>query len=1332
MSRFLKVFSIFFGLAFLYCPNSFSGLIYQSFEDGNSSGQNQNDYGWSSDDTKVSVGFSLPQDVAPPHGGGRAWKIIKTSPADTDNGSYIASQFQRWDTNFEPQRHDRLSFWVYNMSDTNSDDTVAVRFFDRELYNNSGFTVWTTKAAKHGEWTRLTILFSQLPNDFKLNRIDKLLFIVYQPGTYFLDDLQVVSEDRIYQSFEPIIYEPAISNEIDKYGWPWFGQVNLLLDDQIVKEGKRSWWLDTLGNMGGTGIKSQEKKLVNADQTPWHADMRGVFPSNPTGDSSYDRLTFWVYALPENGLDNNMGVQVFDWQVKYFDQTSFAGLKQDQQEFGPMVFAALANNNWLVFVSGKGWRVREGVDLTNPATRDEIKSLFAQPPYPSWIGDQVVNLLDAPFILWTDQAASYGEWTRFTIPLSSFQMTDPQGQPVSVQWDDLNKIQLQEYWTGSYFFDDIRVSKPFPAIDKAALANRVVQWNAIPGAGSYTLEESRGGPQGPWTQIYQGADPQYILNRLSVVWLRVRWQEAVNNDTNPIPYVSDYSDVVAYEPTPVLIRKSLLAQNILQWTQLPQATVYKVERANAKNGPWTEIYSGPWTTLTALSGKYYRVRADVVSGGTVVDSGTWSPVQTYTANAGYLKSVGKVIKEKDGSGDVITLRGMNLGNYLLIEPWMTGIKVGDPTRTDDDWNIREKLKERFGAAEADRLLGVYQNAYLTEYDMNVIYRTGSNVVRLPIYYRAIRDINEATGQWTTGSSFNFAAIDRVIQWCEDRGLYVLLDLHGAPGAQSKEMHAGRTSAETPAAGFYHKLFKPSDNTYRLRTVELWQAIANRYKSNTTVMGYDLINEPFGAIDPVYYPNRSNGYAALWALYNQIYQAIRLIDTKHIVVMESIPSDKDWDTLPLPSQFNWSNIIYQFHYYGFKLSAEGKIVGTLTTEQQQQYLISGADANCALYPDDDKFCGKLNFSKQNQYNVPVLIGEFNSFDQRSMWDLYLQTFYEQNWSWTVWSYKHQPARELWGLYTHLNYNDTVPNLSVDGASRIEEKFAKYDTVVHHEPNTTLIKVLREYLSRGLFVLQPTAAGRTPNAVTNTWYKVIFNNNFSQTPVVVAGIETFNSSDTSGIRMKQLGRKGFEVKIEEDHPGTVHPMEVVSYFALPSGLVLNKTQATVGEAGRVTAYQKNGSQWHTVKLTQTFTEPVVFMQINTFHGRQSAHIRLKNITANSFQFQIEEWDYLDQKHLLEDVSYIVFEKGKHQLTDGRRIEVGKIQATHNWVTANLTTGFLTPPAVISICQTANDSPAVITRQRNIVTGHFEVKLQEEKGGDGIHATESVGYLAAELSQ
>ena len=192
-----------------------------------------------------------------------------------------------------------------------------------------------------------------------------------------------------------------------------------------------------------------------------------------------------------------------------------------------------------------------------------------------------------------------------------------------------------------------------------------------------------------------------------------------------------------------------------------------------------------------------------------------------------------------------------------------------------------------------------------------------------------------------------------------------------------------------------------------------------------------------------------------------------------------------------------------------------------------------------------------------------------------------------------------------------------------------------------------------------------------------------------------------------------------------------VEVIGYFAVPSGLIQNKVGTSIGEAGRVTAYQKEGSQWHTVTLSKTFTEPVVFMQINTFHGRQPAHIRVRNVGANSFQFQIEEWDYLDQKHLVEDVSYVVFEKGKHQLTDNRRIEVGKALVSHNWSTVSLTTGLAASPVVISLCQTVNESPAVITRERNITAARFEIKLQEEKGGDGVHVAETVGYLAAEVT-
>jgi len=1226
-------------------------LLYQDFEEGNGSAQ----YGWGFNG--ASAGFSSGEE--PVHDGARSWKM--TSPG-LWGGTGIPSQIETWDMNFQPDRHDRLTFWIYALPDESSeslDNNVSVKFFDRENYNSTGFEVWTSKAAQYGAWTRLTVLFSQLPQDFNLNRIDKIEFINYYPGTYYLDDIQVVSEDRMYQSFEPIVFEPGFTGEeYEKFGWAWNGTVDLFVDNQIVLEGLQSWMLDTLDLWGGTGIRSQEKKLVltgqGYEQSPWHVDLLGVHGEQLPEDSPYDRLTFWVYSLAENGLDNTLSIQFFD------------------------------HNNY-------------PEDFEDPERRN-------------------------PYVIWTEQPAVYGEWTKFTIPFDAL--------PPDLELHNLNKLQFQVYWKGRYFFDDLRAAKPCPVIDKAALANGEIQWPPVPGADLYTVEQSVSGPGGPWQNVYSGAGTSFPAQRVSPAWYRVRWEEAEDSVFNPVAYVSDWSEVAYYAPAPVLLNHASLKGGALQWTDLPQADRYEVEMATGKKGPWQQIYNGPRVTLSALNGKWYRVRALIEESGAVVDSSEWSPVQSYSPGAGYLKVAGKLIKEQDGWGDTIILRGFNLANYLLIEPWMTGIRVDDPARSEDDWNIREKLSERFGPAEAGRLLGLYQEAYIQEADFDNIMRSGANVIRLPIYYRVIREIDEQTGQWLAGSDFNFEQIDRVVNFCADRGIYVLLDLHGAPGAQNKEYHSGRTSAGSPGEGFYHQLFNPATGVYRQRTIELWEALAQHYKDNTAVMGYDLLNEPFGAIDPLYYPDIHDGYEALGEFYDQLYSAVRQKDPHHIIVMEAIPVDKDWDTLPDPADYNWQNVVYQFHYYGFKFNSAGKIDGVLDRDQQALYLVSGNDPACEQYPDDDKFCGKVLYSKQDEYDVPVLIGEFSGFNQRENWDLYLKTFNKEGWSWTMWSYKHHPPREEWGLYTHRYYNDEAPNVGADDITTLEQKFSLYDTLSHHELNVSLGKILGDYFSREHIVTQPAVAGRTPEEVKRKWYKVHFEEKFKKTPVLIAGIETFNGPDTAGVRMKGVNKGGFQVKLEEERSGDPevwHLPEVVSYFAVQPGTILDDEGAVIGEAGHVTGFQRNGSQWHTVTLKNEYTDPVVFMQIVTYHGRQPSHIRLRNVDSTSFQYQIEEWDYLDQKHLMEKIAFIVLEKGSHALTNGLGIEVGAVNVDHSWSSVVYGGSYSTAPVTVSQCQTYQEEGAVVMRERNVSETGFEVRLQEEEGGDGVHALEEVGYIA-----
>jgi hypothetical protein len=170
---------------------------------------------------------------------------------------------------------------------------------------------------------------------------------------------------------------------------------------------------------------------------------------------------------------------------------------------------------------------------------------------------------------------------------------------------------------------------------------------------------------------------------------------------------------------------------------------------------------------------------------------------------------------------------------------------------------------------------------------------------------------------------------------------------------------------------------------------------------------------------------------------------------------------------------------------------------------------------------------------------------------------------------------------------------------------------------------------------------------------------------------------------------------------------------------------------GEVGRVTVNQSGTTQWHQVNLIHTYDDPVVIMQPPSFNGRHPSTIRLRNVTPNGFEFQIDEWDYLDGGHTTETMGYVVMDSGVFELDDGTRVEVGKVLANQDFTPVSLSQTFAQAPVVLSQSQTANDPPAIVTRQRSVGVNGFEVRLQEEEASDQLHAYETVGYLAIEAA-
>lgn len=858
----------------LFCFPSFcfGGLVYQGFE-------GSGELGW------AGSGSAVRRSIAgePVHSGDYSFR------ADSSvqwNYFYVRAADGGWDTDFPQENNDRLTFWIYALpQQVGTDNTVGVRFYDQGNYSSNGFEVWTTHKAQYGDWTKLTILFDQLPLDLDLHHINKLEFKNYWPGTYYIDDIQAVREDRFYQSFEP---DKRGITEPEEFGWTWGGTCGLSEAGEPVYEGENSWEIVLNEYWAGTGIKSEYDYYVNGQQLFWHTNL------DPEVN---DHLSFWVYALPANGLDNNVNIQFYDHDAHHTDDT-------------------------------------------------KVES-------------------------WTNKAAQYGQWTQLTVPFSKL---DP-----TLNLRDIDKIQIQMYWPGTYYIDKIEAASSVPEWDRSLSREGVLKWESGLALDRYRLQENTG--RG-WVDVYLGAGTSFTIPRISQASYRVRSEE-VQDGSNVVPFVSAWGEVCEYNPPAVVINKSkLVEQEILEWTQLPEANEYQVQSSSSSDGPWVNVYQGPYpaTPLSACINTWYRVRA-LKNGAT--ETSPWSPPQRKPdpTKKDFLRSNGTMIRKQNGNGDVVLLRGVNLGGFLLIEGWMQYLGTADHPPLEDDWSIREILKDRFGEEGRDNLLRIYQDAFLKEEDFDILMRMGVNLVRLPIYYLNLQD---EEGNWITNDQgeIDFGKIDWVVNTCADRGIYVLLDLHGAPGSQSKEFHTGRKD--------FNKLFEdsPQGAEYRNRTVELWEVMATHYKDNPTVMGYDLLNEPTGPI-----ADTENHQPAelekLWNLYDRLYEGVRAIDPDHIIVMEGV---WDWDTLPKPSEKGWENIVYQFHYYCWDKLEEDHNYDLQSYIQAHKDFIDGKITMAAEYRNT------------HQYQVPVMVGEFNAFDARENWDYYLAKFNEQNWSWSLWSYK----------------------------------------------------------------------------------------------------------------------------------------------------------------------------------------------------------------------------------------------------------------------------------------------------------------------------------------
>ena len=256
-----------------------------------------------------------------------------------------------------------------------------------------------------------------------------------------------------------------------------------------------------------------------------------------------------------------------------------------------------------------------------------------------------------------------------------------------------------------------------------------------------------------------------------------------------------------------------------------------------------------------------------------------------------LKAEGKKII--DQNGNEVLLRGMGLGGWMLMEGYM--MQSSDVADTQHEF--RQRLEDLMGVDNTNVFFDKWLENHVTKADIDSLSSWGFNSVRLPMHYNLFtlpieEESIEGENTWLTKG---FTIIDELLQWCEENEVYLILDLHAAPGGQGANAAISDYNSDLPS------LWESELN--KNKTIALWKKLAERYKDKEWIGGYDLLNEVNWEME--------NDNEELLNLYKDITTEIRAVDNNHIIFIEGNGFANDFNGLTPP----WDdNMVYSFHKY----------------------------------------------------------------------------------------------------------------------------------------------------------------------------------------------------------------------------------------------------------------------------------------------------------------------------------------------------------------------------------------------------------------------------------
>ncbi|WP_075602711.1 carbohydrate-binding protein [Saccharicrinis aurantiacus] len=330
----------------------------------------------------------------------------------------------------------------------------------------------------------------------------------------------------------------------------------------------------------------------------------------------------------------------------------------------------------------------------------------------------------------------------------------------------------------------------------------------------------------------------------------------------------------------------------------------------------------------------------------------------------------------DANENDIYFNGMNLGNWLLWEGYLMMGDFNYRTHTQ----FLNNLSTAFGndMDKAKEFEHQWRMNYVTEQAIADLSSLGFNSVRVPFHYNLFWD-------GTTVKNDGFQYFDRLIQYCKKYNIYILLDMHAAPGYQNPGDHADNINSNASQPRETVKFW--DDDNVQIAS-KVWKHIASYYSDEPIIWGYDLINEPV--------PQPGREFELLASMVS-MRNAIREVDNNHVIVAEgswwgSDMAKLDWNNTQVQStsgiSTRWDdNMVYQTHHY--------------STD------VSQLDSRLSL-------CNSLN--------VPLILGEYGESDMHNLRNM-TDWCVNNNVDYFPWSFKKMSHDKcLWTIEPNSAYEE----------------------------------------------------------------------------------------------------------------------------------------------------------------------------------------------------------------------------------------------------------------------------------------------------------------------